>query len=104
MTQASGTLIATASRMSVSKPAAFLLTLALILTALSSPAWSQAVAVAEVSGTVTDSSGGALPTAQVIMTETNKQQVRTALTDSSGHYVLTAMCSPRCRSVLTSSR
>jgi Carboxypeptidase regulatory-like domain len=54
-------------------------------------AWSQAVAVAEVSGTVTDSSGGALPTAQVIMTETAKQQTRTTLTDSTGRYVLTAL-------------
>ncbi|HEY1341036.1 MAG TPA: carboxypeptidase-like regulatory domain-containing protein [Bryobacteraceae bacterium] len=52
-------------------------------------AWGQAVAVAEVSGTVTDSSGGAVPTAQVIMTETSKQLSRTTLTDPSGHYVLT---------------
>ena len=49
------------------------------------------MAVAEVSGTVTDPSGGALPTAQVIMTETTRQQVRTTLTDSTGHYVLTSL-------------
>ena len=76
---------------SASKPAACLLVLTLILVALPSPAWSQAVAVAEVSGTVTDPSGGALPTAQVIMTETSRQQARTTLTDSTGHYVLTSL-------------
>jgi hypothetical protein len=59
--------------------------------AAASSAWPQAVAVAEVSGTITDPSGGALPTAQVIMTETDKRQVRTTLTDNSGHYVLTAL-------------
>ena len=74
-----------------SRPAAFLLALTLILAALPSAAWSQAVAVAEVSGTVNDPSGGALPSAQVIMTETEKQQVRTTTTDSSGHYILTSL-------------
>jgi hypothetical protein len=83
MTQGSGPVTSSASRISVFKPAAFLPALFLILTALSLPAWPQAVAVAEVSGTITDSSGGALPAAQVVMTETNKQQVRTTLTDSS---------------------
>src|SRR5690349_16343424 len=75
-------------RSSLSKPAAYLLAITL-LPALAPLAHSQALAVAEVSGTVTDSSGGALPTAQVIVTETNKQLVRTVLTDQSGHYVLT---------------
>src|SRR5258707_634493 len=74
---------------SKSKPAASLLALTLVILTLPSPAWPQAVAVAEVSGTIADSSGGALPTAQVIMTETNKQQVRSTLTDNTGHYVLT---------------
>ena len=60
-------------RVSVLKPAAYLLAAALVAINLPTPAWSQAVAVAEVSGVITDSSGGALPAAQVIMTETNKQ-------------------------------
>ena len=50
------------------------------------PAFSQAVAVAEVSGTVTDSSGAALPGAQVSMTETDKALTRTIITDEIGHY------------------
>jgi hypothetical protein len=76
---------------STSKPAALLLALTLCLFALPFDAWSQAVAVAEISGTVTDASGGALPAAQVIMTETEKHQTRTTLTDTTGHYVLTAL-------------
>src|SRR3954454_22088319 len=76
-------------RLSVSKAPAYLLAAALVALNLPSPAWSQAVAVAEVSGVITDASGGALPTAQVIMTETNKQSSRTVLTDPTGHYVLT---------------
>ena len=53
---------------------------------LAAPAFSQAVAVAEVSGTVTDSSGAALPGAQVSMTETDKAVTRTTITDEIGHY------------------
>jgi len=74
---------------SMSMPAALLLALTLSFIALPSAAWAQAVAVAEVSGTVTDPSGGVLPSAQVIMTETDKQLTRSTLTDPSGHYVLT---------------
>src|SRR5580765_3278779 len=74
---------------SVFKPAAYLLAAALVAVSLPLPAWSQAVAVAAVSGVITDAQGGALPTAQVIMTETNKQSSRTVLTDPTGHYVLT---------------
>src|SRR3954467_7146962 len=76
-------------RTSMLKPAAFLRALSILIPFLPLPAWSQAVAVAEVSGVITDSSGGALPAAQVIMTETNKQSPRTVLTDPTGHYVLT---------------
>src|ERR1700758_4380955 len=54
---------------------------------LAAPAFSQAVAVAEVSGTVTDSSGAALPGASVSMTETDKAVTRTTITDEIGHYV-----------------
>src|SRR6185436_13945130 len=70
-------------------PAALLLAVPFILIAPVSVAWGQAVAVAEVSGTVTDPSGSVLPAAQVIMTETSKQLTRTTLTDAGGHYILT---------------
>src|SRR5436309_634040 len=76
-------------RFSVLKLAAYLLAVALVSISLPRPAWSQAVAVAEVSGVISDASGGALPTAEVIMTETNKKSSRTVLTDPTGHYVLT---------------
>ena len=45
---------------------------------------AQAVAIAEVTGTVSDPSGAAVASAQVKMTETDKQQVRTTVTDSQG--------------------
>src|SRR5579883_3069003 len=50
---------------------------------------AQAVAVAEVSGTVTDPSGGSVAGAQVTMTETDKGTSRVVTTGSSGQYVLT---------------
>lgn len=55
---------------------------------LAAPAFPQAVAVAEVGGTVVDSSGAALPSAQVSMTETDKGVARTTVTDGTGHYSL----------------
>jgi hypothetical protein len=52
------------------------------------PARTQTVAVAEVTGTVTDSTGSAIAGANVSMTETDKQVVRSTLTDSLGNYTL----------------
>jgi hypothetical protein len=49
--------------------------------------FAQAVAVAQVSGAVTDPTGAAIPNAQVTMTETEKQSVRSATADASGNYV-----------------
>ncbi len=51
-------------------------------------AGAQAVAVAQVSGVVADPSGSPVPGAQVKMTETEMQFVRTTLTDSQGRYTL----------------
>ncbi len=68
---------------------AFLPALTFLILALPHAARAQAVAVAEVSGTITDPSGGVLPSVQVVMTETDKQLTRTTLTDTSGHYTLT---------------
>src|ERR1043166_4604243 len=73
----------------LSMPAAFLLALTFALITLPHAARAQAVAVAEVSGTVSDPSGGALASAAVVATETGKQLSRSTLTDASGHYVLT---------------
>src|SRR3954466_7516962 len=49
---------------------------------------AQAVAVAEVSGHVTDPSGQAIVGATVRMTETDRNQVRTTTSDATGRYVL----------------
>jgi carboxypeptidase family protein len=60
----------------------------LVLAMMSACAYAQSTAVAEVSGTVTDSTGGALAGAQVVMTEIDKQLSRSTTTNSSGYYVL----------------
>ena len=49
---------------------------------------AQAVAIAQVSGNVTDPTGAAIVGAQVQMIETEKQAVHTAVTDAKGQYVL----------------
>jgi carboxypeptidase family protein len=49
---------------------------------------AQTVAVAQVSGIVTDPSDSALANAQVSMTETDKDLTHTVVTDSRGQYVL----------------
>ena len=56
--------------------------------ALPSSARAQAVAIAQVSGNVTDPAGGAIANAQVRMIETEKQAVHTTVTDAQGQYVL----------------
>ncbi|HEV8042916.1 MAG TPA: carboxypeptidase-like regulatory domain-containing protein [Bryobacteraceae bacterium] len=55
---------------------------------LASSAHAQAVAVAEVSGMVSDQSGSAIPGAEVLATETDKHTVHRTVTDSLGQYVL----------------
>src|SRR5437868_5393072 len=56
--------------------------------ALPPTAYSQAVAVATVSGHVTDSSGGVVVGAQITATEVARGILHTAATDSTGSYVL----------------
>ena len=51
-------------------------------------AFGQAVAIAEVSGTVTDPTGASIGGAELTMTETNKQLVRSVLTGPNGRYTL----------------
>lgn len=60
-----------------------------VLSALCLPGISEAqtVAVAQVSGTVTDPSGGALPSAAVSITETDKDIARSTVSDNNGHYI-----------------
>src|SRR5450432_321850 len=55
---------------------------------LQSAARAQSVAVAQVSGTVSDSSGGAIANAQITMTEIERQTVHSVLSNASGSYTL----------------
>ena len=74
--------------MKMSRSTIVALTLSIICwLAMPNRARAQAVAVAQVSGTVADPTGATIPNAQVTMTETEKQAVRSATTDSSGNYV-----------------
>ena len=60
----------------------------LFFSLVTTTARAQSTSVAQVSGTVTDPSGAAIVNAQVSMTEINKDQVRTTVTDTSGNYTL----------------
>src|ERR1700676_2671640 len=68
--------------------ASLFLLASLLFPGLQSAARAQATAVAQVSGTVSDSSGGAIANAQVAMTETDKHLVRTTVSDAAGGYTL----------------
>jgi len=56
--------------------------------ALPSSVNAQAVAIAQVSGNVTDPTGGAIANAQVRMIETERQAVHATVTNAQGEYVL----------------
>src|ERR1039457_2130856 len=62
-----------------------------LLTVLSPRAMAQAVAVVEVDGHVTDPTGQAIVVAQVKITETDKHQTHTAVTDNTGRFALTEL-------------
>jgi len=51
--------------------------------------WAQAVAGSQISGIVRDTSGGAIPGAEVTVTKTDTGLIRTVFTGSDGSYVLT---------------
>src|SRR5258706_7386170 len=77
--------------MPTTRPTSVVLSLAIsmiCLLVLPSTAHAQAVAIAEISGTVSDQSGSALVNAEVRATEIEKQIVRTTITDQTGRYVL----------------
>jgi hypothetical protein len=59
----------------------------LFLFGLPSTARGQAVAIAEVVGTVSDPSGAAVVGAQVTMTETNKHTVFSTVTNQTGVHI-----------------
>ena len=63
----------------------------LFLLCLPSTICAQAVAVAQVSGSVLDPTGKAIVGAQVTMTDTEKGQLRTAVSDSAGSYTLPSL-------------
>jgi hypothetical protein len=58
------------------------------LIGLQSAARGQSVAIAEVSGMVSDPSGARLAGAQVTMIETSKNAIRSTVSDSVGRYTL----------------
>lgn len=55
------------------------------------PVFAQAVAVAEISGVVTDPTGSPVPDAHVVATQTETSQTRETTTGIDGRYVLTAL-------------
>ena len=57
-------------------------------TACSVPMWGQAVANAQISGSVVDPTGAAVPAAKITATQTDTGQVRTTVGGSDGAYVL----------------
>ena len=65
-----------------------LLASTLLLMGFPAVAYAQVTATAQVSGTITDSSGAAIVNADVILTEIDKHTVHVAKSDSSGSYTL----------------
>ena len=59
-----------------------------LMLALPTAAAAQTVAIAQISGVVTDESGGALPGAEVTVTQTTTGLVRFVITGTRGEYVL----------------
>jgi len=59
-----------------------------LVTASCTPAWGQAVANAQISGSVADASGAAIPRAQITATQTDTHQMRTVASGTDGAYVL----------------
>lgn len=72
----------------LSAPAAAFAAGALLLAGFAQQVHGQAVAIASVNGTVTDSSGGVVAGATVTATEVARSTPHTAVSDSSGSYVL----------------
>ena len=73
-------------QLSRSRCAVLLAAAIMMFLGLSSVALAQTTAVASVGGVITDSTGKVIVNAQVLITETDKGQVRTATTNLEGQY------------------
>src|SRR4051812_5274070 len=62
--------------------------LAIAFSVICGTLWSQAVSTSQVSGTVQDASGAAVPTAQVTLRQIETGQARTTVTGTDGSFVL----------------
>jgi hypothetical protein len=62
--------------------------LAIAFSVICGTMWSQTVSTSQVSGTVQDSTGAALPTAQVTFRQIETGQVRAVLTGTDGSYLV----------------
>ena len=51
-------------------------------------AWSQAISTSQVSGTVQDATGAAIPAAQVVLRQTETGQSRATVTGTDGSFIL----------------
>ena len=69
----------------------FVLYVAVLLLGVSPAAWAQTVAVAQLSGTVLDESGGALPGVEVTVTQTDTGMTRFVVAGSRGEFVFTSL-------------
>src|SRR5438874_2772027 len=65
--------------------------LVLIAFALRTSAFAQTVAVAQLSGAVSDESGGALPGVEVTVTQTDTGMTRFVITGDKGEYVFASL-------------
>lgn len=62
-----------------------------LVSACAAPLWGQAVASAQISGSIIDSTGATVAGAKVTVTQNATQQVRTTLSGSDGAYVLPSL-------------
>ena len=62
------------------------LVIVVLVLATHGDAWAQAIAGSQLSGVVKDSSGGAIPGAEVTATKTDTGQIRTVFTGGDGTY------------------
>ena len=62
-----------------------------LICALTSSAAAAQIITGQFSGTVTDASGGVLPGVTITITNDDTGLTRTAVTDSNGSYVITAL-------------
>ena len=79
------------SRGRVMKTSLDVLRLVCLIVMVAALAWPQSSYTAAARGTVTDSTGAAVPGAKVVLTETDRGVAHPATTDGAGRYVITAL-------------